>query len=88
MAPVDPAAPTPPYPPPVIAPEVSPTGKALVPPKLVPYVVALVGVAAALVAAPMAGIHLPAIVTNVAALVVLLAPVFGVASPGLRGKAP
>lgn len=60
----------------------SPTGVPVIPPKAVPYLVGLVGLAAAL------SQSLPpeSIVAKIANIVALLGGVFGLASPGLRKK--
>jgi hypothetical protein len=74
--------------PPVVVPireEVSPTGKAVIPPALVPWVAALVTLAAGYQQlAPEFGISHPTVVGKLAGLVLGLGALFGVLSPGLR----
>jgi hypothetical protein len=78
-------------PPPVIVPAppaaapVSPTGAAILPPRVVPYIMAGVTLAGALLAAPEIGVPIPPALKTVAAVIVfLVAPALGLASPGLR----
>jgi hypothetical protein len=67
-------------------PAVSPTGTPLLPPKAVPYAVAVVGAAALLVAAPELGLPfvIPMAIVGIAKIVVALGALLGIVSPGLR----
>lgn len=67
------------------APAVSPTGKPLLPPKLVPYAATLVGAAVITLAVPQLGlIAVPAAVLGSAKIVLGLGVIFGILSPGGR----
>lgn len=74
-----------PDPTPEVAPAVSPTGAPVLPTKVVPYALYVVGIAAAITMAPDMGILLfPAVAISAAKFVVLLGTLFGIASPGQR----
>ena len=66
------------------APEVSPTGKPLVPPSWVPYVASLLALAGAASTAPEMGVNLPPAVVLGAKVVARVATLLLGMSPGLR----
>lgn len=66
--------------------DVSPTGKPVLPPHLVPYGVVLISVLGGIAALPTMGISLLPVAVTQGALVatLILGPLLGMASPGLR----
>lgn len=72
----------------VSTPAPSPTGTPVLPPRLVPYGVALLGILGGIAALPTLGISLLPVALTQGALVgvLVLGPLLGMASPGLRKK--
>lgn len=65
---------------------ISPNGSPLIPPKAVPWLALLVGVAGVTASLPTMGLSLPPAVVAIATAIVALGTVLGIASPGARKK--
>lgn len=63
---------------------VSPTGTPLIPPKAVPWLTLVAGLAGILAALPAFGVALPPVVVGISTAVVAILAGLGIASPGLR----
>ncbi len=70
------------------APDVSPTGQAIIPPVAVKWVAPLVTLAICVTMAPDVGVVLPALALSIAKMVVLAGTLFGIVSPGARKAVP